>query len=706
MKSKKILIGIIALFIYSYSYSQIGNADYFRRIELKVDTLVFNSNKDTAQYKGNTYLLFNYSEENEICNVQLYPSNIQKINGISLIESADYTVLDSIINFNNQYYTFKIQFHHLSESEFLHFRFRLRMDSADILQDIPLLPITKTTVKITTKVDDLSVGEEKRFELSTNHIENIELVPDWQSQQDVDYRIVETNGQLYVHLMAYSTGSKAVNINLQTKKPNLVNGQLVNNLPLISHTFQVKTGGLVFLQTDKTDFVMDDKSKNEGIEIQIDNNKLLQLNTVYLVESKEATGSPLIAEIITKTRLANKILCQLRVYNYHKKSDGYLYLKDGNTAKFITNFNIIPKVTIYHIKIMRNGKDWVDDATIFPGETIDIRLEGQSLDKAQFRFGELVILAADTIIRNENYVEYKLKVPITISKKTIEIYSNNQNTGKLLTVKEYSTARPFDYIVLNYGTMHRTVSRINGPELYDKTIKDLVISFLPDKIDSLTKLYGKQYVTIDVKILGKKDEIIDIATIENIAICPSEKSPRYQFYDKSDCKSTEISLNSYISNRTYDLTDWSKIKLTIKNPSEKCSQNAQSKTVEIVLQKHYNFDIDVSFPAGLLMKKVNTTGYAALQGLSMSVLGQFSFYQKDKINRYKPFKIGFGFLALNAFNIAHDGTATDIGTVVLASLSPTNPERKLAFSLYLGGGYLLNAKTLFWLIGPGFSVRI
>jgi len=260
--------------------------------------------------------------------------------------------------------------------------------------------------------------------------------------------------------------------------------------------------------------------------------------------------------------------------------------------------------------------------------------------------------------------------------------------------------------MLSYGNKHKKLSEINGPELYDKTIKDVVISFLPDHIDSISDLFGKQYLAIDVKILGAKSEIIDFATIDNIVICPGEKSPRYQFYDKTDCKNSEISLNSKINNTTYSLKDWSKIKLTFRNPSDKFTGETQNRSVEIVLQKYYDFDIDVSFPAGLLIKKADSKGYGNFSGVSMAVLGQYSFYKKDKINQLQPYKIGAGFLALNAFDFSGDQAARDIGAVVLGTLNPVNTDRKLTFSLYLGGGYLFSGKTIFWLIGPGISVQI
>jgi hypothetical protein len=693
-----------------YSYPSHAQPSYshklFTNIDLQIDTNSYVASKNSILWKGNSYIQFQYSKEDEVCDVKLWPSPNKKIKKLVLQESGDYNLIDSIVNFNNQYFTFKVQFKHLTESDFLRFRINVTLDDSTVMEEINLFPTTTTTAQLNKKNDELSVGEEKVFELFSNHPENIIHSPDWVSTSDFDYRVVESNGQLSVHVVANSTGNKTLTINLKTFKPSFDNQKPNYDIPPIVYNFNVKSSGLQFLQTDKNDIVLDEDTKNEGIEVQIDNNRFLKLNNTYLIEAKEAIGSPLIAEIFTREKIAgNKVLCLLRVFNYHRKSEGYLYIKEGNAAQFITNFNIIPKVTIEHLKIMRNGKDWTEDATIFPNETFNLRIEGQSLDRAHFRFGELINLTGDSLIKNENFVEYKLKVPLNVSKKTIDIFNFSQSTGKTLTIKEYQRARPFDYINIAYGNRNEILSDIKSPELYDKLIKDVIISFNPDKIDSANSLFGKQYLTIDAKIIGKKGEIIDYTTWEDIVVCPGEKSPRYAFYDKTDSKNSDISLNSKLSNNTYDLSEWSKIKLTIKNKTDKYTHNVQSKSIEIILQKHANFDIDVSFPSGLLIKKFNQSGYGNFGGVSMAVIGQFSFYDKNRINHLRPYKIGAGFLALNAFDFNHDASDRDMGVVLLGTLNPINTERKLTFSIYLGAGYLLSQKTFFGLIGPGISVQ-
>ena len=682
-----------------------------REMIIQVDTLQFSLSANSINYKGNSYLAFKYEKEDDICNIRiplihLSGGNAYKIKSMRLLESGDYQIIDSIAKINDQYYECKVQFKHLTRTDFLKFRFRIDYDSNNTVQEINLFPYTNTFAKLNISDYELSAGEEKVFEIITNHPDNIIINPDWVNAPDYYYRIISNNNQIFLHLIANAPGKKTFNLPLKVYKPFLMNQNFVNDLPLLTYTFNTNAAGLVFLKTDKQEITLDDHIKNEGIEIQIDNSRLLQPNKTYLIENQKNEGGKMIGTLFTRERISNnKMICLLRIFTYHRQSEGFMYIKDNDESRFITNINIIPQTSIDKIKIMRNGTDWVEDATIYPGETINLRLEGQSLSKAKFNFDGLNELTIDSVIRNDNFAEYKLKVPVNISKKNIAIYNNDQNTGKSLIVKEYQNARPFDYINISYGNKVRKVSEINGPELYNKTIKDLVISFARDKIDTENKLYGKQYLSVEIKILGKKGELIDFTTIEDFAVNPSENSPRFQYYSKSDCKNGDISLNSKITNTTYELKDWSRIRLTFKNSKDKFPTDQQSKTVEIIIQKRYQFDIDVSFPAGLLVKKMDKPGFGNLSGISMAVIAQYSFYDKEKINRVKPYKFGAGFLAINAFNYSKDATDRDMGVVFVTTLNPMNPDRKLSFPIYLGGGYLLSEKTWLWLIGPGISIQ-
>jgi hypothetical protein len=700
---------IIALLLFSCFFASAKSnvkTELFKDITLQTDSGNYSKILNTIEVNNEKKICFKYYREDEVCHVILNPDSLWHFKAISLQESGDYDIIDSIRNYNNLYYDFKIRFKHLTKSDFLKFTIIYSFDSVKYNYDVNLFPVFKTTARLNINTNDITVGEEKVFELITNNVDNIKYSPDWDNSQDISYRIVENNGRLHTHIIANSTGTKTLNIHLDVYKPDYIDKKLVYDLPELTYSFNIRSAGLVFLQTDKTEIMYDENTIKNGITIQIDNNRYLQLNKTYLIDAKETPGSPLIATLYLHDKLTNnKATGTLHIFNLHKQSDGYLYIKDGDDPKFITNLNIIPNTSIDEIKIMRNGKDWIEDNNVYPGEMINLRLEGQSLSKAKFTFDALVEIASDSAIKNDNFIEYKLKVPLTISKKTITIYNYNQNTGKSLNVKEYQKARPFDYINVSLGHTVKNVSKFQGPEIYGESLKDVIISFNPNKIDEDNKLYGKQYVDIDVKIFDKDGNLKDFTTISNTVVCPGDKSPRYSFYDKSDCSTTEINLNSKLNGKIYDLNDWSKIRISFKNTDGKYTKDNQSKTIEIVLQKMYSFDIDVSFPAGLLIKKADDTVFGNFTGISMAVIAQYSFYAKDKIAKLEPYKIGVGFIAIDAFDFNKTSTNRDMGIVAIGTLNPVSANRKLSFPIYFGGGYLLSAKKMFWLIGPGISVQ-
>jgi hypothetical protein len=193
-------------------------------------------------------------------------------------------------------------------------------------------------------------------------------------------------------------------------------------------------------------------------------------------------------------------------------------------------------------------------------------------------------------------------------------------------------------------------------------------------------------------------------TIDNIQICPGSFSPRAVFYDSKNCLTGNIELNRYLNKKTYDLDEWSRISIEIKNKKDAYNGEGFTKNLDIILERSWRFDIDVSFPAGLLTFGGENSG--TLTGISMAMLAQFSFYEKNRINRFKPYKIGFGFIALDAFNFSNNADNRDVAMVILGSLYPTRKDSKLTFPLYFGGGYKLKNQQFFFLIGPGIRVSL
>jgi hypothetical protein len=496
------------------------------------------------------------------------------------------------------------------------------------------------------------------------------------------------------------------------KKPYLTAGQEVRfQLPAIHHTFFVRQSRLQFLNVDRNEVTLDDSTRTEGLEIQLENSRLLEMQKTYRIEKQEEPGGALVAEIFTKNPLTNnRVLCILRVYNYHRKSDGYLYIKDGDVAKFITNFDITPKTKIERISILRDGQ-WTQNLNVYPGEDIDLKIEGVGLHKANFTFEELEdITSTDSLIRGETLALYRFRVPLNVSRRRLELFNYDRPTGRTLNVKEYQEARPFDYLWINYQGIRHSLADLPSTILVDGTIQNLIFGCDPDMIDSKEKLYGKQYLRVEITVTGRRNELIEVKTIDNLVICPGLRSPRAEYYNRSNCGPNQIDFNQYFRKKTSSLEIWSQIKIRVSNQPDKYEGGGHSQEFDIILRKAYSFDVEVSFPAGLITVSKPEPGsdnnLGQLTGISIAMIGQFTFYHPEKINVLRPYKVGAGFLALNTFNFSNDAENRDLGVVILGSLYPTTKDLKLTFPLYFGGGYQLKSKKWFLLIGPGIRIRL
>jgi hypothetical protein len=65
--------------------------------------------------------------------------------------------------------------------------------------------------------------------------------------------------------------------------------------------------------------------------------------------------------------------------------------------------------------------------------------------------------------------------------------------------------------------------------------------------------------------------------------------------------------------------------LTIRHKKDRYGGEGSTERVEIVLQRHSTFDIDVSFPAGLITKTVGSEGFDPLFGISMAMIASSVF---------------------------------------------------------------------------------
>lgn len=676
-------------------------------VVINVDTLSFSYNQNTVIYRTFPHLAFQYFDDEQVIEIELHPNNKRFFEGknLSVLKSSEYDILDSLVWLDESYFKMRVRFRSIAKSDFVNFIFSVESGELTNYYEIKLFPFSNTRATIYPEEEDLYIGEEKKYEIITNNSANLLLDGVWKKYGSFEYRLIEHIGKPYLSIIPNELGKHQFDISFPTKKPFVdhqknIKYQIENQ----SFNFNVRGSRLSFLRIENREVIVSEDNR-EGIEIQIENNRLLQINKTYRIEDREEKGGPLVAEIFTLRRLSNdKVLCIIRPYLYHRNSEGYLYIKDSDVALFVTNINIVPEAKIEKVSILRIGKDYSSERNIFPGETFEIKIEGIGLNNANLIFEDLYDLSGDSLIRNDKIQIYKLRVPNNINKRKVAVFNGDKSMGIDLNVEEYQKPRELDFVKIDYGAGLQNFNQLENTILYDHAVRDIMFSFDPNRIDKAEEFFGKQFLEIEIRITGPKDELVEFQKIENIEVCPGENAIRSAFYQNGNCNRQDISLNSILSRKTHTLDDWAKIEILVKHKRDKYGQDGFTKKVVIVLQKLVTFDIDVSFPAGLIIKKVGVDGFPGLGGISLAMLAQFSFYEPEKIRQLKPYKIGAGFLAQNALNFNPEVEDRDLGIVVIGSIYPLKSNKKLSFPLFAGFGYFLNQSKLFYLIGPGIRV--
>ncbi|MFD1469216.1 hypothetical protein ACFQ48_13360 [Hymenobacter caeli] len=683
-------------------------APLVRDVGLVLDTTRYAAPQQQLTVAGEPRLYFYYHADDQAAEVHATPAG--PVRRLRLLPSPDFKVLDSLVRGADGSYRATVRFRNLTATPFVRLVFGATPDSAgrpERQQAVSLLPLTRSSLGLRVANPELFVGEEKIVDLNTDNPANVRLTNTWTRGQDIDYKVTLEGTGLRLHLLPNEPGPHTLVLSLVAERPRLgPDGKLTYQYPPLRQDFTVKASRLRFLSVDHKDIAFDEAGRVQGTELILDDGHSFDLHHTYRLEAQQDPGGALVAELYTRSYLTNdRVLCQLRVFNPHRQTEGYLYIKDGDAARYVTNFDIAPRPHVAVVSVLHRGGDWSQNLAVSPGETVDVRLEGESLLKGRFRVEDLLPVASDSSVRSNNSLIYRVQVPLGVVRRRLAILEGTAPTGFVLAVKEVQRPHPLNFVSVSYGEGAVPVTRLSGPVLYQHAIRDVVFAFNTGGIDGAQALYGKQCLTVDVRVLDAKNNLLDQKTIDNLVVCPGEPSPRAAYYQDKQCQSGPLSLNALLDHKTYDLGDWSRIIVTLKHNAGQYGEPGYSQVIDLVLSRRSTFDIDVSFPAGLLTRQEGVSGYGSFSGISIATLAQFSFYSPGRINHLRPYKIGAGFVALNAFNLAQNAADRDLGVVVLGSVTPLHTGR-LTFPLYLGGGRLLSAGKWFYLLGPGIGVSL
>lgn len=683
------------------------SSQYFSKIRLRVDSLTFDTERNWLLHQGEGALAFQYLTRAQTVLVDVFPAPGFEGDYLTLLPSRDFEVIDSAAFLEGTYFRFKLQYRNLAEAGSLSLIFSCAGKNGNpATTELRLLPWANVVVRWPDKVDEVYIGEGKVIELDCNYPSLVRADNLWQRTPDYDYKLMSEDRTLKLFLVPKESGKLNINIPISTRQARQQGFKATTDLTNLRAQVQVKSGRITFLGIDKQDVTLE-LDVTKPLEVQLDNHRNLQLKKTYRIENQSESGGPLIAELYTKSVLANeKVLCYLRPYALHRPADGILYIKDCDDTKFITNFSISERTQIRAVSILRAAGEWSPTLSATPGEQVEIRIEGVGLTKTNFRVEDVSDVKRDSIRYNENLVVLKFRVPENVSKRTLTIFAGKATSGYQLTIREFQEPRVLDFVNLSFGDINKPMNSIDKPILYDKPITDMSISFSPDMIDEIRKQYGKQYLEITVTYFNNRGEFVESKSLNNVVVCPGDFSPRALYYDRRDCNKNEIYINNLMTRKTLDLGDWFKIEVVVTHKASAYATTGFTKKAIIILQRHYTFDVDVSIPGGLLVRRVGVDGFGGFSGISLAIVPQFSFYRPDRIERLRPYKIGAGILALNAFNFSENATNRDVGIVVLGSVFPTKTGSKLSFPLYAGFGYFLQENRFFWLLGPGIGLRL
>jgi hypothetical protein len=679
-------------------------------VSLRIGNIGYYYFRNEITYNNEKYLFFRADNNQPVTELRIFPELAGKpIEGLRLLSSADFEILDSLIFINNEHYRARIRFHNLWQSA--NPALILRSPTAEsgyLNREIKLFPYFIVSLFHDGETIELFQGEEKIIEIPGNNLFNIYTDGEWNTRQDFQYRMTQSGNNLRIIIKAQATGEQTLSIPLQTIQPFIDNNEMLSFTPQpLELKFNVKPSRMHFININR-EVIFFETDRRRSQEITLDYHPQFQLRRTYRIEDRQDAGGVLIAEIYIKSFTTdNRVLADLTTYEYHRASDGYLYIKEGSRTLFMTNFSVINKPQITGIEILREGSDWTKSLNVHPGEKIEVKIEGIGLMDVDIRF-DGCRQQQDSIRKSDRALFYEVRIPVDIPRRKIMIFMNREITQHELLVREYQRPAPLDFVFVNYGEQDIAVTHetFTKPVFYSKTIKDINIIFDPSRIDRNNRLFGKQHLSIEVRILDDQNRLLDLQTINNIIICPDESSPRHAHYGESDCSPLVISLNDHLLRKTYRLEAFSQVVITVRHNENRYNSPGHSQRMNIFVERRSSFDIQVSFPAGLLVKEFNQPGIGNLSGISTSVLAEISFYDKQRIGTKRPYKFGAGFIALNAFNFSESqNIKRDIGLVAITAIEPMRSGAKFSVPIYFGIGYLLKENDMFAIFGPGIRLH-
>lgn len=666
--------------------------------------------KHTISFRQSPSLYFEVTKPNQAIELSFITNPNDSITNIQLLPSPGYMQLDSVINIANNRFLVDVKLTNIFEVAFPKILIKMFSRHRTVTQEVKLYPFIFPVFEDQNPQIEIFNNQEIEVPLPIQNVLMVKAPKHWQTEGILEYKLLKSNEGLSLLIKPNAIGLQSLTVGMESVKPYLdslgVSSTALLNFRITVRVVRSKFNYLNF--TESTYFF--EPQGEKAITVWFDYNPNIKLNKTYRIEDQETPGGRLVAEVFTRAYVENqnKVIASMRTYALHQVEGGMLYVKEGDKNRFFTNFNILPKPFIEKVSILRPGKDWTESPIVYPGEEIELKVQGKGLASSLIRFADGKYPAQPDTIRKNNQVRFfTLSIPATIKERSVPISLNHNTTSFELLVNEYQRPRPLDFITINYGNGEHplTSETFYKPALYHGEIGDIVITSHNDKIDSDDEFYGVQYVDVELRLWDKNNRQIELRNISNVKLVPDKSSIRHLSYNHENESAHVLRINDILVNKTYDLRPWSKVEITVQHHKERYGGQGYEAKAIIYRSDNFAVDIEVSFPAGLLVVPIGSSSeVSSLTGLSVASMANFTFYKKGKIKKEQPLRLGLGFIALNAINsIASSTDESDIGAVALASFQPLHSDSKINFPLYAGFGYLFKSENLFLLIGPGIK---
>lgn len=705
---KKIILSIFLISALSIS----GNAQkIINDVIITTDSADYAFSALPIEIRRNNHLYFVLNKMGQEVQVTIKTIPGTTVNSIRFIKSPGYQQLDSIINTDEDTYVVDIRFTNIFDIGFPKLIFEIKTPEGTWVEETKLYPFIFPTMEDLSPQIEIFNSQEVIIPLPIKNPALIKYGSSWKTEGILDYKLIKTPNGPSLSIKPNSVGLQSLTVGLQSIKPFLnEHGNVSSNLFDFRITVRVVRSKFNYLNFTEPTYFFEPRGE-KAITVWFDYNPNIKLNKTYRIEDQESPGGRLIGEIYTRAYVENqnKVIASMRTYALHQIEGGLLYIKEGDRNRFFTNFNIAPKPYIEKVEILRPGKEWTGSQIVYPGEEIELKIQGTGLVNSEITFSDGKHIALpDTIRKNNNVRYFTLTVPVDIKERSIPISLNQNTTSFELLVNEYQRPRKLDFITINYGDSDHEITseKFYKPALYHDEIGEVVIAAHIDEIDNENDFYGVQYVDVEIRLWDKNNRQIESRKVEGLKFVPDITSTRSLGYDHKNESNAILRINDVLVNKTHDLRPWSKIEITVEHDKDKYGGNGYKSKAIIYRSDNMAIDIEVSFPAGLFVVQVGEASVNSLTGLSIASMANFTFYKKGQIKKEQPLRLGLGFIALNAINsiTGNDGAESDIGAVSLLSFQPLHTESKINFPLYAGFGYLFNSQNLFFLIGPGIKI--